>query len=99
MTNQAQPVIFDNPEFFEYAAPDNLQFYTNTYSDPNAYAANVGSYYSQNDANVYTPGYHQGGSTGSFWSAFGTGGFADEPPLLEGERHFADLYKKLGSDY
>ncbi|CAG8610140.1 921_t:CDS:10, partial [Paraglomus occultum] len=83
MTNQAQPVIFDNSEFFEYTAPDNLQFYTTTYSDPNAYTTNVGGYYSQNDANVYTPGYHQGGSTGSFWSAFGTGGFADEPPLLE----------------
>ena len=49
-------------------------------------AGNVGGYGAVGgavgDGHVYS---------GGFWSAFGTGGFADEPPLMQGELLFPSL--------
>ncbi|KAK9718177.1 hypothetical protein K7432_005693 [Basidiobolus ranarum] len=71
---------FDLQNFEQY--PDNsdhLQFYQTSYDD--------GSYAM---ANHYTPpddlaraNYERSLPIGSFWSAFGTGGSPEEPPLLE----------------
>ncbi|CAG8433488.1 6714_t:CDS:2 [Ambispora gerdemannii] len=84
-SGQVHSVLFEGSEVYEYGTADNLQFYPSTYGDPAAgYAASTsGAYYSPPSVQTYPhTGYH-GGSSGSFWSAFGTGGFADEPPLLE----------------
>ena len=72
-------VLFEGGE--NYYGSDNLQFYTTNYGDPStAYSAQTNAgYYSHPYSN-----YHHGVSSGGFWSAFGTGGFDDEPPLLEG---------------
>src|SRR4051794_17326232 len=79
--------------YYTGAAPstDNLQFYSTSYGDPAA-AAYSNSYYTQAVPPEYSSAPYGassgmgfgGGSTASFWSAFGTGGFDDEPPLLEG---------------
>jgi len=80
--------------YYVGAAPsaDNLQFYPTSYGDPAAAAAAYSnSYYSQAVPAEYSSAPYGvssgmgfgGGSTGSFWSAFGTGGFDNEPPLLE----------------
>ncbi|CAG8493280.1 2197_t:CDS:10 [Cetraspora pellucida] len=54
--------------------------YTTTYGYPNnAYMQQSSDYYSQQPY----PVYNNGGNTGGFWSAFGTGGFPGEPPLLD----------------
>lgn len=65
------------------AGGDGLQFYSSNYGDQ--YSANANNYYSSPPTgDMHTPNYnYTAGSSGSFWSAFGTGGFADEPPLLE----------------
>jgi hypothetical protein len=84
---QVHSVLFEGGENY-YGSPDNLQFYTSTYGDPST------AYSAQTNAGYYTnpyPGYH-GGSTGGFWSAFGTGGFDDEPPLLEGMFFFSFFF-------
>ena len=65
-------------------AGDGLQFYASSYGDQ--YGSS--SYYASPPTAGAATGEMQssGGfdySSGSFWSAFGTGGFADEPPLLE----------------
>lgn len=70
------------------AGGDNLQFYASNYNDSGfAGSAPPPTYYDQ--AGGGGPGgvygnVHQMAPTG-FWSAFGTGGYADEPPLLEGK--------------
>ncbi|KAG9302161.1 hypothetical protein G9A89_020595 [Geosiphon pyriformis] len=81
-SGQVHSVLFEGSEAYEYSTADNLHFYTTTYGDPaSGYASPPSTgYYPPHSTQPY---YHQGGSTGSFWSAFGTGGFADEPPLLE----------------
>ncbi|CDS05837.1 hypothetical protein LRAMOSA08365 [Lichtheimia ramosa] len=60
---------------------DGLQFYNSSYGDQ--YTSS--SYYAQPppaaSGDMRGPGFDY--QSGSFWSAFGTGGFADEPPLLE----------------
>lgn len=67
---------------------DGLQFYSSTYGDQYS-SSNTNSnanYYSSPpvSGDMRSPNYdYTAGSSGSFWSAFGTGGFADEPPLLE----------------
>ncbi|KAI7858624.1 hypothetical protein BDC45DRAFT_433639 [Circinella umbellata] len=63
---------------------DGLQFYASSYGDQ--YSSS--SYYANPPPAGGPTGEMQGTSgfdysSGSFWSAFGTGGFADEPPLLE----------------
>lgn len=65
------------------AGGDGLQFYASNYGDQ--YSANTNNYYSSPPTgDMHAPNYnYTTGSSGSFWSAFGTGGFADEPPLLE----------------
>ncbi|KAI9245744.1 hypothetical protein BY458DRAFT_528500 [Sporodiniella umbellata] len=74
-------VLFDNNQEYyqpQRGADDNLQFYSSNY-DPYANT----SYYESNAApsgEMHSAQYYQ---QGSFWSAFGTGGYADEPPLLE----------------
>ncbi|CAG8440802.1 2160_t:CDS:2 [Ambispora leptoticha] len=84
-SGQVHSVLFEGSEVYEYGTTDNLQFYTTTYGDPaSGYAPSTSAaYYPPQNVQTYpNAGYHPGG-TGSFWSAFGTGGFADEPPLLE----------------
>ncbi|KAF7721457.1 hypothetical protein EC973_004659 [Apophysomyces ossiformis] len=83
-------VLFDNAAgnntgYYEAgaSAPSNaegLQFYTSTY-DEQQYNTSYYSNVPAGDMRSAGYGYSNGGS--SFWSAFGTGGFADEPPLLE----------------
>ncbi|KAI8365188.1 uncharacterized protein BYT42DRAFT_540823 [Radiomyces spectabilis] len=61
-------------------AGDGLQFYASSYGNQYgapSYYANAPAGDMRSDTYDYTRGM------GSFWSAFGTGGFADEPPLLE----------------
>lgn len=62
------------------AGGDGLQFYTSSYSDQynSSYYANPPTA-AAGDMRGAAYDYQ----SGSFWSAFGTGGFADEPPLLE----------------
>ncbi|RIA93194.1 hypothetical protein C1645_804198 [Glomus cerebriforme] len=75
---QIHSVLFEGSE--TYYPQDNLQFYSTTYGDPSATA-----YPTQTNTGFYSASYpnYNSGSTGGFWSAFGTGGFDDEPPLLE----------------
>ncbi|CEG75628.1 Putative Yip1 domain family, member 5 [Rhizopus microsporus] len=73
-------VLFDNQNEY-YAQPtsgDNLQFYSSSYGDQ--YSTN---YYASPPAGDMRPTNYEFSNSGSFWSAFGTGGYADEPPLLE----------------
>ncbi|GBB94618.1 hypothetical protein RclHR1_02390024 [Rhizophagus clarus] len=81
MEQQQKPVhsvLFDSSEPY-YGSPENLQFYNTSYGDPSiTYSAQANPYY----PTTHYPTYHNG-STGGFWSAFGTGGFDEEPPLLE----------------
>jgi hypothetical protein len=73
-------VLFDGSEAYDYGSPDNLQFYNTSYGDPStAYSTQATSGYYPTHYSTY-----HNGSTGGFWSAFGTGGFDEEPPLLEG---------------
>jgi hypothetical protein len=64
---------------------DGLQFYSSTYGDQ--YSSNTNSnsnyYSSPPSGDMRSANYDYTTGSGSFWSAFGTGGFADEPPLLE----------------
>lgn len=56
---------------------DGLEFYTSAYNEP--YRRSPSSYIPPP-----TPSPPPSSTNiESFWSAFGTGGFADEPPLLE----------------
>ncbi|RHZ44809.1 hypothetical protein Glove_709g58 [Diversispora epigaea] len=86
---QVHSVLFEGSEVYDYGGQENLQFYTTSYGDPsNSYTTNPQTYYPSQTQSYPPPtphssGFHHDGSTGSFWSAFGTGGFADEPPLLE----------------
>ncbi|KAK9728589.1 hypothetical protein K7432_000938 [Basidiobolus ranarum] len=79
----AHSVLFDQQGFYQYGdantGNDNAEFYQSTYADPSAYPATGSSYYPSEPASYNT--HHI--PTGSFWSAFGTGGLPDEPPLLE----------------
>jgi hypothetical protein len=90
MAQPVHSVLFDSnadPNTYYNQQPssgDNLQFYSSTYGD--AYNP---SYYG-NAPPGPPPSNMQSGNNfdygrpaGSFWSAFGTGGFDDEPPLLE----------------
>ncbi|KAF0427351.1 Yip1-domain-containing protein [Gigaspora margarita] len=77
---QVHSVLFDNGESYDYGSPETLQFYSTPYGYPNnAYIQQSSSYYAQQPY----PAYNNGGNTGGFWSAFGTGGFPGEPPLLD----------------
>lgn len=63
---------------------DGLQFYASTYGDQYSANTNANYYSSAPTGDMRSPTYdYTSGTSGSFWSAFGTGGFADEPPLLE----------------
>ncbi|KAI8094303.1 hypothetical protein BDF21DRAFT_330491 [Thamnidium elegans] len=63
---------------------DGLQFYASTYGDQYSANTNANYYSSPPTGDMRASNYdYTSGSSGSFWSAFGTGGFADEPPLLE----------------
>ncbi|RGB41091.1 hypothetical protein C1646_686126 [Rhizophagus diaphanus] len=75
---QIHSVLFDGSDAYGYNAQDNLQFYSTSYGDPSAYSTQATSGYYP----TQYPTYHNG-NTGGFWSAFGTGGFDEEPPLLE----------------
>ena len=83
--NQEQNQYYGQPPASNPASSggDGLQFYSSTYGDQ--YNTNTNNYYSSPPTgDMHTPNYnYTAGSSGSFWSAFGTGGFADEPPLLE----------------
>jgi hypothetical protein len=90
-------VLFDNSQDTDqyYGQPatsaansggDGLQFYSSTYGDQyNSNTSSNPSYYNNPPTgDMRSPNYdYTAGTSGSFWSAFGTGGFADEPPLLE----------------
>ncbi|CAG8644987.1 12925_t:CDS:2 [Funneliformis caledonium] len=78
---QVHSVLFDSGATYDYVSPEKLEFYDTNYGDPSYTATSNTAYYSPQTSQY--PGYHHGGNTGSFWSAFGTGGFDDEPPLLE----------------
>ncbi|KAL0076426.1 hypothetical protein J3Q64DRAFT_1647720 [Phycomyces blakesleeanus] len=88
-------VLFDNSAAANaggyYGAPpapqnpngDNLQFYSSSYDDQ--YSS---SYYNDGSApppagDIRSSNYDYASGGSSIWSALGTGGFADEPPLLE----------------
>ncbi|KAG0742619.1 hypothetical protein G6F57_004217 [Rhizopus arrhizus] len=81
-SSQQQPIhsiLFDNTnQYYGQQASDGLQFYSASYGDQyrsaNYYAAPSGDMRSTN---------YEHSTLRSFWSAFGTGGYADEPPLLE----------------
>lgn len=72
---------YDSPGAGGAGGADGLQFYNSSYGDQ--YTSS--SYYAQPppaaSGDMRGPGFDY--QSGSFWSAFGTGGFADEPPLLE----------------
>lgn len=89
-------VLFDNSQdsnqYYSQQQPsaqsggDGLQFYPSTYGDQYSASAstNTNYYSSAPTGDMRSPNYdYTAGTSGSFWSAFGTGGFADEPPLLE----------------
>lgn len=76
---QVHSVLFDGSDAYGYSAQDNLQFFSTSYGDPSAYSTQATSGYYPTHYSTY-----HNGSTGGFWSAFGTGGFDEEPPLLEG---------------
>ncbi|KAI7871020.1 hypothetical protein BDF14DRAFT_1767567 [Spinellus fusiger] len=64
-------------------ANDNLQFYSSSYDEQ--YSS---SYYNTNAppppaGDIQSGHYDYSRNSHSIWSALGTGGFADEPPLLE----------------
>lgn len=68
------------------AGGDGLQFYSSNYGDQYNTNTNTNAGYYNNppSGDMQSPNYdYTSGTSGSFWSAFGTGGFADEPPLLE----------------
>ncbi|KAG1515311.1 hypothetical protein G6F52_009713 [Rhizopus delemar] len=77
-------VLFDNTnEYYgQQQASDGLQFYSSSYGDQ----YNSANYYSAPPpaatGDMRSTNYDFS-TSGSFWSAFGTGGYADEPPLLE----------------
>jgi hypothetical protein len=63
---------------------DNLQFYTSSYGDSSYNPSYYGNASPGPTSNMQAGNnFDYGRSPGSFWSAFGTGGFDDEPPLLE----------------
>lgn len=65
---------------------DGLQFYSSSYGDQYSTNSNTNANYynSPPTGDMRSPNYdYTAGTAGSFWAAFGTGGFADEPPLLE----------------
>jgi hypothetical protein len=91
-----------NPYYAQPLAPETpLQFYAPAgSSDPNTFYpgsrpsldGNVGAQGTISQPGI-VPGY--GGniqSPGGWWTAFGTGGFEGEPPLLEGRRIQYFLY-------
>ncbi|RUP12160.1 hypothetical protein BC936DRAFT_139838 [Jimgerdemannia flammicorona] len=93
-TQPIHSVLFDGPDqpsYYNSNQPpqtDNLQFYQSSYGDTNSYGAPQYAAYPPPGPDLsgqasYMGTSYAGGSTGGFWSAFGTGGFADEPPLLE----------------
>ncbi|CAG8809985.1 14015_t:CDS:1, partial [Racocetra fulgida] len=73
---QVHSVLFDNGESYDYGTPETLQFYPTSYGYPN-------NAYIQQSSGYQPYPYNNGGNTGGFWSAFGTGGFPGEPPLLD----------------
>nr|CAG8545773.1 4456_t:CDS:2 [Entrophospora candida] len=76
-------VLFEKSDMYNYNTPEDLQFYTTNYGDPNTYSAQVNTgYFGQPTTQAYMH-HNEFHTSGNFWSAFGTGGFADEPPLLE----------------
>ncbi|CAO3594868.1 unnamed protein product [Absidia cylindrospora] len=89
MSQPVHSVLFDqkNTNYYENtntettASGDGLQFYSSNYNNPSYMTS---SYYGDS-SNSIPPLQHLGHrySGGSFWSAFGTGAFEDEPPLLE----------------
>jgi hypothetical protein len=91
MAQPVHSVLFDsnadsNAYYNQQAASgDNLQFYASSYGD----SYNSSSSYYGNAPPGPPPNMQSGNNfdygraSGSFWSAFGTGGFDDEPPLLE----------------
>lgn len=82
-------VLFDNTApgggyYDTSAGGDGLHFYSSAYGDQ--YGASSSYYAGPPGGSSGASGDMRSGydySSGSFWSAFGTGGFADEPPLLE----------------
>lgn len=82
-------VLFEGTDVYVYGSPENLQFYPTPYEDPDSvYSAQSNPIYYSPPTQKTFPPYHIyqfESSTGSLLSAFGTGGFADEPPLLEGK--------------
>lgn len=84
-------VLFDNSQetnqyYGQSSGGDGLQFYSSSYGDQYnaASSANANYYSSPPTGDMRSSNYdYTSGASGSFWSAFGTGGYADEPPLLE----------------
>ncbi|CAH1758582.1 686_t:CDS:2 [Entrophospora sp. SA101] len=76
-------VLFEKSDMYNYNTPENLQFYTTNYGDPNSYTTQVNTGYFEQPATQGYTHHNEFHTAGSFWSAFGTGGFANEPPLLE----------------
>lgn len=82
--SQSSASVSSNPQLQFYSAgPDQSQFYPGSRS---SLEGHVGAQGSISQGGPPAPGY--GGNiaqpTGGWWTAFGTGGFEGEPPLLEG---------------
>ncbi|CAJ0635822.1 6319_t:CDS:2 [Entrophospora sp. SA101] len=91
-------VLFEKSDMYNYNTPEDLQFYTTNYGDPNTYTAQVNTgYFGQPTTQAYMH-HNEFHTSGNFWSAFGTGGFADEPPLLEVLNPLKTIDKHLMDD-
>lgn len=70
-----------------------LQFYAPGPHQEQFYPASQSSL--EGTGGSVTPSF--GGSAGGWWTAFGTGGFEGEPPLLEGMAHKNDTFLSIYS--
>lgn len=90
MAQPVHSVLFDSnadPNAYYNQQPssgDNLQFYSSTYGGDAYNPSYYGNAPPGPQANMQSGNnFDYARPVGSFWSAFGTGGFDDEPPLLE----------------
>lgn len=81
---QSAQTVSPNPPLQFYAAgPDQSQFYPGSRSSLEGNVGLQGSISHQGMPPAYGGNIAQ--PAGPWWTAFGTGGFEGEPPLLEGE--------------
>ncbi|KAJ2226730.1 hypothetical protein H4R99_005335 [Coemansia sp. RSA 1722] len=80
----AHSVLFDQNQLYGNSAPtDGLEFYQTQYADPSSSASGVGASGSADEFYTSSYGTAMPIVERSWLAAFGTGGFPNEPPLLE----------------